>query len=77
MARSVKMRKAKVGLHQDNSPPLGTRKPLGVMVEPGQDAEASDYPASPSRKNAKRQGEKSKGGGSGSAAITTTGKGKP
>lgn len=72
--RGVKTRKASVGLEGDNAPPLGTRKPISVMNEPGQDAEASDYPAKKSRKGVSR-GERSRAGGSGSVGIMTKGKG--
>ena len=69
MARAaIKKRAAKVGLNLDNAPPLGTRKPISVMVEPGQDAEAKAYPADGSRKG--RQAKKD------SPGIITSGKGR-
>jgi hypothetical protein len=61
-------------LHDDNAHPLGTH-PRVKMTEPGQDAEASDYPSKPSRKG-RRQGERTAAGGSGSAGVVSVGKGR-
>ena len=65
-AKRGSVKKRAVAFHEgDNKPPLSTG-PRTALSEPGQDAEASQYPATASRK---------KGPKSGSAGIVTRGKG--
>lgn len=69
MARArIKSRKASgVALHIDNAQPLGAPRSPKSLPEPGQDAEAHDYPATVSRPGGKKNRT--------SPSIVTRGKG--